>query len=661
MARQRKLSFPEPTTTLAVDATRGQPRLWVRRLVVWSESGKIIRDVPLRRGLNIVWSPDPGADAADLGTSSGSGHGAGKSLFCRLLRYCLGEDSFANSEQREAIGVAFPEGLVGAELMISGTPWSVIRPLGLTRRVSVGENVALEDLIAIEGRASGLTPLLDAISNVLPAGLEEHMPGTRDARSWLHALAWLARDQECRFGHLLEWRHPSSASGSPAAGLSIEQRLVVVRLLLDVITVAEMDKRAQQLALGTQRTAFERELAFLDREAKRLGPRLFRALKLDPTLLSATSLAAETSRTTATALHAEIEARMVREDAEGGPTQEKRARLETVVKELAVLRQREVHPSAMKAVQEQQARALRGERIQLDANELRAILGPVCPICNVPIDRALAQGCGLSHAFHEPEQIAAARESTDAQLDACRLAIEGFEREVRDLQRARAPLETEERSLRTEIRLAEEEARRRRISDRQQSRAASRLVDDAERLAEVYSEHTAATTSLAAVVQAEEKLKDEIQDHRSRHRDVVARLRELFGYVCHAVLGAESEAKLEISGQTLRADVQVGGMAMESLKAIVFDIATMLMGIEGKSALPTFLVHDSPREADLGLSLYHKLFRFMARLESLGEAPPFQYIITTTTEPPDELRVAPFLAATLSGDDDEHRLFRRQL
>jgi hypothetical protein len=100
---------------------------------------------------------------------------------------------------------------------------------------------------------------------------------------------------------------------------------------------------------------------------------------------------------------------------------------------------------------------------------------------------------------------------------------------------------------------------------------------------------------------------------------------------------------------------------MESLKAIIFDIATLLMGIEGKTALPTFLVHDSPREADLGLSLYHKLFRFMAQLESLGDAPPFQYIITTTTEPPNELRVVPFLAATLSGDDDSNRLFRRSL
>jgi hypothetical protein len=526
VARQREL-FSEPNTTLHVDPARGEPRLWIRRIVLWSEPGTIIRDIPLRRGLNIVWSPDPGAESAELGTSSGSGHGAGKTLLCRLLRYCLGEDSFANAEQRDSIGVAFPEGLVGVEVLVAGTPWGVIRPLGLTRRVNVGENIGLEDLLALEGKASGLGPLLDAITQTLPAGLEEHMPGTRSARSWLLALAWLARDQECRFGHLLEWRHPASNSGSPAGALSIEQRLVVVRLLLDVITVAEMDKRAKQVALAARRATLERELAFLEREANRLGPRLLAALRLDPSMLAATSLAAERARLTASALLAEVDARVSREDAEDGAMLERRARLETLIRELAVLRQRELHPRAMRAVQEQQARALRGERIALDANELRGLLGPVCPICNVPIDRALAQGCGLSHVLPDLDQIAADREATDAQLGRCLETIGACDRELTDLERERRVLETEETTVRAAIRGADEETRRRRLTNRQEWRTASRLVDDGQRLVEIHAEQEVATNTLAAIVQDEEKLKDEIQSHRARHRDVVARLGDL--------------------------------------------------------------------------------------------------------------------------------------
>ncbi|MBN0055952.1 chromosome segregation protein SMC, partial [Pseudomonas aeruginosa] len=71
---------------LTPPAQMHEPRLWVRRLVIWEKPGEPpLRDVPLRPGLNIVWTPD----------DNGIGHGVGKTLFCRLLRYCLGEDKFA--------------------------------------------------------------------------------------------------------------------------------------------------------------------------------------------------------------------------------------------------------------------------------------------------------------------------------------------------------------------------------------------------------------------------------------------------------------------------------------------------------------------------------------------------------------------------------------
>src|SRR5690606_25023467 len=80
------------------------PRLWVRRLVIWKEpGGEIIRDIALRPGLNIIWTPD----------DQGIGHGGGKTLLCRLLRYCLGEDRYAPEDQRSRIGEDFPHGQNG--------------------------------------------------------------------------------------------------------------------------------------------------------------------------------------------------------------------------------------------------------------------------------------------------------------------------------------------------------------------------------------------------------------------------------------------------------------------------------------------------------------------------------------------------------------------
>ena len=59
-------------------ANRSEPRLWIRRLVIWSEPGVILREIRLRPGLNIIWAPDP-ADRSDVsGQDAILGHGSGK-------------------------------------------------------------------------------------------------------------------------------------------------------------------------------------------------------------------------------------------------------------------------------------------------------------------------------------------------------------------------------------------------------------------------------------------------------------------------------------------------------------------------------------------------------------------------------------------------------
>jgi hypothetical protein len=97
------------------------PALWVRRLTIWKSPGEPVRNIELRPGLNFIWSPDP-ADMGGRGESGELGHGAGKTLFCRLLRYCLGEDRFAPDPQRLSIGAAFLNGWVSAEVMLKAHP-----------------------------------------------------------------------------------------------------------------------------------------------------------------------------------------------------------------------------------------------------------------------------------------------------------------------------------------------------------------------------------------------------------------------------------------------------------------------------------------------------------------------------------------------------------
>ena len=100
---------------------------------------------------------------------------------------------------------------------------------------------------------------------------------------------------------------------------------------------------------------------------------------------------------------------------------------------------------------------------------------------------------------------------------------------------------------------------------------------------------------------------------------------------------------------------------MESLKAAAFDVAAMLMSMEGRTSLPAFLIHDSPREADLGLSHYHKLFHLMSKMEEGTASPPFQYIVTTTTDPPADLIDSEAVVLRLQGLETKERLLRRAL
>ena len=55
MATQIEL-FRKPG--LSIVPSNPEPRLWIQRLVIWSDPTTVLRDVALRRGLNILWSPD---------------------------------------------------------------------------------------------------------------------------------------------------------------------------------------------------------------------------------------------------------------------------------------------------------------------------------------------------------------------------------------------------------------------------------------------------------------------------------------------------------------------------------------------------------------------------------------------------------------------------
>jgi hypothetical protein len=340
------------------------------------------------------------------------------------------------------------------------------------------------------------------------------------------------------------------------------------------------------------------------------------------------------------------------------PYREKR---EGVLQEKAVVGQEVKNLNALLELHQEQLKVLRGERSNLDAAELKARLGPVCPVCRVPIDRALADGCNLSHVFRDPVSIADEKRDVAQQTGDCNEGILRSQRLIAENRSRVQALEREERELAAKIESYEKEIEKSRRQRRQQWFDTQQLLKKISEQQSMKDDIGKASLSLENLGADDDKLSNLQTELRNRHNDTLSRFGDLFSYVCRGLLGNQVPASLTLTGQGLQADVGVGGMAMESLKVIAFDLAALLMSVEGRSTLPAFLIHDSPREADLGEAHYHCLFRLIERLEALSDTPPFQYVITTTTQPPGDMCQAPYLIAELHGSDVDGRLLRRHL
>ncbi len=660
MARQEEL-FPKPEQTIAIHSSRRDAPLWVRRFVLWAKPGEVIRDIPLRRGLNVIWSPDPGSAAANVGQNADSGHGAGKTLLCRLLRYCLGEGTFSSDDQRRSIAAKFPNGLVGAEIIIAGTVWAVIRPIGQTRKHMVRRDVTLEELVESREAATGIEPLVDALSSLIsPPILSGIVPELREDASWLFVLAWLVRDQENRFDHILDWRHARSESGSPVSVLSKDQVLAGVRTLLGILDDEEIRLKNDRQRIPPKRQKVDRDLTYLRRRIEELRAELLRRVDLDQNDVLGGSL-------DVAALQAVAEER-IRTCQERAATRPFATRIsaagaerDVVLQQAAVLEEQMSKLDAKTELAKRQMEGWQGERTDLKVKELREAHGDLCPICFVPIDLALADGCTLAVKQHNSKSVADEKAELASRIEGCKTAIAHYTTEAKELKTRLSTLGARKEGLKRTIAELERLAEQHHDDARRQSSDARNFGEDVAEFAEIQEQLARVQRDVIALDDRDKDLQDQQSALRDRHTDVMRRFNELYVFVSRALLGSEVEASIDLTGQRLQAKVQVGGQAMESLKTLAFDLTAMLTSLEGGAGVPAFLIHDSPREADLGESVYHRLFRFAASLESLSAQPPFQYIITTTSDPPAEIRTSDCLVQKLSGSSVDDRLLRCDL
>lgn len=646
------LYIPELQTPVPPHGAR-EPRLWVRRLALFEDETAIRRNIPLKPGLNIIWTPDL--------SSSGKrslAHGSGKTTFCRLIRACLGESDFTTDTQRHRLLHKLPKGFFAAEVMIDGICWISIRSFGLGESyVAQGETI---EVALTRGRQEGDPPSIDRIiREAFFSDLIGLTPPEVDTEHiWDLLRAWLTRDQECRLADILSWRSPKTQTRSRAQVVSEAAKLAMVRLAVRALDKVEMRASVRERKLAKEAEDERKRQAFLEQQRADRMKTLRLALEVgdevgfDDTLEHKGLVSLAATRFEA-AMGAEL------------PLPPDHPSLVGLLRDLNTKRANHLD----------EARKLENaaERKRTEATQLRseARLGEidvkhgqvrVCPLCRVPVAEVLASKCGISLencnieaiktqiAEKENKAVLLVEDAQKAEIDARQIAtlVNQVSNEIQKAEEQGQKAEAERRSA---------QSAKMRLQD--QVFDARRLLDEARAL-RAEAEKPAVTASLTEEL---ETLRLQLEEGRGRAQAAIYSLETQYRAIMAAWLPDRVDGFIKLDGKGLKVDVELEGRgevstaALDSLKIVAFDLAALHLATEGKATLPPFLIHDSPREADLDAMLYGGLFEMIAKWEKDSGSPCFQYIVTTTTAPPPDLRGDDFVMLKMSSTPAEERLF----
>jgi len=613
-------------------------------VVIYRAPGVVIREIKLRRGLNIVWSRDQLSAASRAGTPAGLGHSAGKTLFCRLLRYALGEESFGDEDLQREVRLLVPSGWVGADVEVAGVHWTVLRSLRSRKAVRARQGGTLGDLFSEPDDEETYGAFLSAVEHSLPRLPEEVEAGVGGLR-WPASLAWLSRDQERHFRELRDWRTRwTPARVEPTLTWLSNFMRASLQLRADDEEIAFRAKAGRLRERQDVRRKVN-SLRDLETLARSIG--MFKNRDDGPLFYEASQSIAQGVETSPPMFDvSEVIAASVSLEA----TRSKLSELERRVTEARQLRddaQRDFShfQAARAALVDRIARETKCPNCGYQWNRLEVEAGPVF----LPGMRPVRP----EDEMHELEEIkkSAVRRLNQANeeivaLDATRVEM------ASELQRC--------------VRKCDDANKRfallsKDVVVRQRSRAVDE--SDQQRFLELIRQGSSLQDQSKEINKSITSLKDELEAARNRQWKALVRVDMLFGAVIRELFDENATGAVRLKKQSLECDVYLDGRrrstAIDALNVVAFDVAVMALAGAGHAALPAWLVHDSPRTADLSLINYHRLFEMIVKMERATAGDPwFQYIITTTTPPPTKFQNDEYVKLELNGAGGAGRLLR---
>lgn len=642
------------------------PKLWIERLAIFSElkMEECIRSITFRRGLNVIWAHEPTS-----GTHTGvhaAGHGVGKTSLCLLIRYCLGDYAKSVTTLRDELASEFPNGGVGIVIHVEDQIHTVFRYFSAYREGLVTAGSDLDSLL--ENGISQLTYkefesyLATAMmSTVSPRAI----PETEQAIEWRHLLAWLTRDQGARFKSFFAWRE------GEGIGLqrSRQDPPIVMRAVLGLMEQDESDLLVRIHSLEKSLKKSEQETERLKQEPNLIRRRIESELRVwlqvaDDLPLRTNDLFKESVEGKVFEARQLVEIRLSEADKELDQFNNQifTLRAEHDALEKQYLKADENYRLYGQACSGNEKAA---QEINSRFNRLQSLSGN-CEEGNIP----------FKSCTHIEEQIRKLRGSVDLKdrrdqsilstnaddwrhREADAKAIrDGIKLQLDDCLRRTFALEQNRKSIqiKRDTALLELDRGKKLLFELERWEKAFGSPQT-EELIQLSEQNTKKFTDQIGFARTRLALRQSERTNRQRN------LGELMNALVQQLFSDDTFGSFVIRDENYPFQLSVnGGEAYYVLEVLLGDLACLLDSTDPGNAFPGFLIHDCPREADMSPILYEKLLSLMQQIEQQAwvDAAPYQYIVTTTSPPPTELRNYPFLRETLDPSTDDGLLFRRR-
>lgn len=646
----------------SLSTRQGAPRLWVERLAIYSEpeADHCIRSISFRRGVNIIWAREPAEGSAYTGIHA-AGHGVGKTSLCLMLRYCLGDSAKAIDELRDEVVGEFPNGGVGAVVHVGDETFSVFRFFNLYREGFASSGADLEALLASKGSQPYKAFEASLTESMLARVSPRTIPETGQAIEWRHLLAWMARDQGSRFKSFFSWRE------GEGTGLHRPRQdpPILMRAVLGLLEQSESQLLGDLRIRENDLVAVQDELARLQQE-----PQLIRR-RIESNVRAWLDTPADWPMYTDDLFRDSVEKAANRAKSSAAATQKRlegeQSKLEDELVELRLEHRRlqQEHELAdndykiLEAARTNDETAFR--KLAEKRKELLSLVGP-CEHGGVDfqacqhVQQQIATFSFTDKRDHQAivnnlGELATQSATALARKQRLEQPLAQANQKVADKRRHIATVQTKRDTARIEL------------------GRGTQLLEELER----WEKASGSSEAARALQQAEERCKsikaeidglgvrlETLRHERSAREKALNELTNLFA---RALFSDEAFGTLEIRDESRPFRLsQRGGEAFRVMEVLLGDLVCLLDSGDPASAFPGFLIHDCPREADMGPRPYHDFLHLIERIEreAFGDEASFQYIVTTTTPPPDSLQKPRYLREILDPSFDDGLLFRRR-